>query len=41
VNTETQSNGGEIAVLELKNLCKSFGGLQATRNVTLRIMPGG
>jgi len=40
VNTETQSNGGEIAVLELKNLCKSFGGLQATRNVTLRIMPG-
>src|SRR5208282_4818328 len=22
------------------NLCKSFGGLQATRNVTLRILPG-
>lgn len=29
-----------VAALELKDLCKSFGGLQATRNVTLRIMPG-
>ena len=27
-------------VLELKGLCKSFGGLQATRDVTLNIMPG-
>ena len=27
-------------VLELRNLCKSFGGLQATRNVSLAIMPG-
>jgi len=26
--------------LELKNLCKSFGGLHATRDVSLRIMPG-
>jgi branched-chain amino acid transport system ATP-binding protein len=45
VSTDTQMNGiqttaGEIAVLELKGLCKSFGGLQATRNVTFRIMPG-
>jgi branched-chain amino acid transport system ATP-binding protein len=36
----TQTNGGEIAALELNGLCKSFGGLQATRDVTLRIMPG-
>ena len=35
---ESQNNG--VAALELKDLCKSFGGLQATRNVTLRIMPG-
>ena len=34
------TNGGEVPVLELKNLCKSFGGLQATREVSLRIMPG-
>ncbi|MSO68009.1 MAG: ABC transporter ATP-binding protein [Pseudolabrys sp.] len=27
-------------VLKLTNLCKSFGGLQATRDVTLRVMPG-
>ena len=27
-------------VLELKGLCKSFGGLQAVRDVTLTIMPG-
>ena len=40
MRSETQTNGGEAPVLELKNLCKSFGGLQATRNVTLRIMPG-
>jgi branched-chain amino acid transport system ATP-binding protein len=31
---------GETPVLELKALCKSFGGLQATRDVSLRIMPG-
>jgi len=40
VTTDTLSNGGAVAALELKDLCKSFGGLQATRNVTLRVMPG-
>jgi branched-chain amino acid transport system ATP-binding protein len=40
VSTDTQTNGGETPVLELKGLCKSFGGLQATREVSLRIMPG-
>ena len=40
MSTETQTNGGDVPVLELKNLSKSFGGLQATKNVTLRIMPG-
>lgn len=39
VSTETQTDGGTPA-LELKQLCKSFGGLQATREVTLRVMPG-
>jgi branched-chain amino acid transport system ATP-binding protein len=34
-----QANGG-VPALELKGLCKSFGGLQATREVSLRIMPG-
>jgi branched-chain amino acid transport system ATP-binding protein len=29
-----------VPVLELKNLAKSFGGLKATRDVSLRIMPG-
>ena len=36
----TETTNSDVAVLELRNLCKSFGGLQATRNVTLRIMPG-
>ena len=36
----TDTNGGDVAALELKGLCKSFGGLQATRSVTLRVMPG-
>lgn len=40
MSTETQVNGGEIPVLELRGLCKSFGGLQATRNVTFTIKPG-
>ncbi len=45
MSTDSQANGGQasgsdVAVLELKSLCKSFGGLQATRSVTLRIMPG-
>ncbi len=38
----SSDNGGNGAtpVLELNGLCKSFGGLQATREVSLRIMPG-
>ena len=40
VTTDTSMNGGAIPVLELKGLCKTFGGLQATRNVSLRVMPG-
>ena len=40
LTTETRMNGGDIPALELKGLCKSFGGLQATRDVTLKIMPG-
>ena len=31
---------GEVPVLELIGLCKSFGGLRAVREVSLRIMPG-
>ena len=31
---------GETPVLELRRLCKSFGGLHAVRDVTLKIMPG-
>ena len=38
--SETHTNGGDVPALELKGLCKSFGGLQATRDVTLRVMPG-
>jgi branched-chain amino acid transport system ATP-binding protein len=40
VSTDSQRNGGGVPALELKGLSKSFGGLQATRDVTLRIMPG-
>jgi branched-chain amino acid transport system ATP-binding protein len=40
VSTDTKGNGGGVAALELKGLSKSFGGLQATRDVSLRIMPG-
>jgi branched-chain amino acid transport system ATP-binding protein len=36
--SDTQTNG--VPALELKGLCKSFGGLQATRDVSFRIMPG-
>ncbi len=36
--SEAQSNG--VPALELTALSKSFGGLQATRDVTLRVMPG-
>ena len=39
MSTDGQTDN-TVPVLELKNLCKSFGGLQATRNVSLRIMPG-
>jgi branched-chain amino acid transport system ATP-binding protein len=31
---------GNVPVLELKSLCKSFDGLQAVRDVKLQIMPG-
>jgi branched-chain amino acid transport system ATP-binding protein len=40
VSIDTQTNGGGVPALELKALCKSFGGLQATRSVSLRVMPG-
>jgi len=40
LGTDAQINGSDVAVLELKALCKSFGGLQATRSVSLRVMPG-
>jgi branched-chain amino acid transport system ATP-binding protein len=40
VSPEPQTNGGEVPILELKNLSKSFGGLQATNDVTMRIMAG-
>src|SRR5438046_2928731 len=40
MSTETQSNGETVPVLELRSLCKSFGGLHATRDVTFSIMPG-
>jgi branched-chain amino acid transport system ATP-binding protein len=39
VSADTQANG-QPPVLELKGLCKSFGGLNAVRDVTFKIMPG-
>ena len=39
MNTDTRAGGGEPA-LELRGLSKSFGGLRAVRDVTLKIMPG-
>ena len=39
MNIETRANGRE-PVLELRALSKSFGGLRAVRDVTLKIMPG-
>ena len=39
MNTEANANGRE-PVLELRALSKSFGGLRAVRDVTLKIMPG-
>ena len=38
--TQTTQQKGDVPVLELRQLCKSFGGLQATRDVSLKIMPG-
>jgi branched-chain amino acid transport system ATP-binding protein len=40
VSTDTQTTDNSVPVLELKKLCKNFGGLRATRDVTLRIMAG-
>ena len=39
MSTDTRAGGGEPA-LELRGLSKSFGGLRAVRDVTLKIMPG-
>ncbi len=36
----SDAGNGKQPVLELKGLCKSFGGLQAVRDVSLTIMPG-
>jgi branched-chain amino acid transport system ATP-binding protein len=36
----SDSVNGQAPILELKGLCKSFGGLHAVRGVTLQIMPG-
>ncbi len=38
--SDVQSNGDRVPALELRALSKSFGGLQATRDVTLSVMPG-
>jgi len=40
VSTERETTSGDVPVLELKGLSKSFGGLQATKDVTLKIMAG-
>ena len=40
MSTDTQGNGGGVPALELRGLSKTFGGLQATRDVTFRVMPG-
>ena len=40
MSPQTQTNADDNPVLELRGLCKSFGGVQATRNVTLSIRPG-
>jgi branched-chain amino acid transport system ATP-binding protein len=39
MSIDTQQDGGAPA-LELRELCKNFGGLRATREVTFRLMPG-
>jgi branched-chain amino acid transport system ATP-binding protein len=40
VSTEPATTGDDVPVLELKGLSKSFGGLQATKDVSLQIMAG-
>src|SRR3569623_2201519 len=40
VPNDIEISGGIVPVLELRGLCKNFGGLQATREVSLRSMPG-
>ena len=40
MSSVSTTNDSAVPVLELRGLCKSFGGLQATRDVNLRIMPG-
>ncbi len=40
MSTERETTSGDVPVLELKGLSKSFGGLQATKDVTLKIMAG-
>ncbi|AMN44448.1 ABC transporter ATP-binding protein [Rhodoplanes sp. Z2-YC6860] len=37
---QTSGPDGAVPALELRGLCKSFGGLQATRDVTFKVMPG-
>ena len=37
---QTSGQDGAVPALELRGLCKSFGGLHATRDVTFKIMPG-
>ena len=34
------SSYGDVPVLELRGLCKSFGGLHAVRDVSFHLMPG-
>jgi branched-chain amino acid transport system ATP-binding protein len=40
MNSDTHRDGIKTPALELRELCKSFGGLRATRDVTFSIMPG-
>ncbi|WP_245577484.1 ABC transporter ATP-binding protein [Nisaea denitrificans] len=37
---QSMAGGGEPPAIELKGISKSFGPVQANRNVTLRVMPG-
>jgi branched-chain amino acid transport system ATP-binding protein len=37
---QTSARDGTVPALELRGLCKSFGGLHATRDVTFKVMPG-